>query len=87
MGRSCGLRRPQSPQTLCSRESDHDIAARIRNPFGAPDIVVHAAGINTRETADDVTTRVGTQTLALNLAAPFFLTQCCPAMKRQRVGP
>ena len=56
-------------------------------PFGAPDIIVHAAGINTRETADDVTTEGWDVTMNLNLAAPFFLTQALiPAMKAKGWG-
>lgn len=48
---------------------------RINQPFGPPDILVHAAGINTRQTADEVTYEGWDQTLALNLSAPFFLSQ------------
>ncbi len=51
------------------------LAAEISDPFGAPDIVVHAAGVNTREAADDVTNDGWDQTLALNLSAPFFLSR------------
>ena len=60
---------------------------QIAQPFGAPDIVVHAAGINTREAADDVTPDGWDQTLALNLSAPFFLSQAMvPAMKSKGWG-
>lgn len=52
-----------------------DIARAAAEPFGAPDILVNAAGINTREPADDVTREGWTRTLALNLTAPFFLAQ------------
>ena len=52
-----------------------DLAAAVTAPFGAPDIIVHAAGINTRQAADDVTPEGWDTTLALNLTAPFFLTQ------------
>lgn len=59
----------------------------ISAPFGAPDIVVHAAGINTREAADDVTPDGWDVTLALNLSAPFFLSQALiPAMKAKGWG-
>ena len=59
----------------------------ISAPFGAPDIVVHAAGINTREAADDVTADGWDMTLALNLSAPFFLSQAmAPAMKAKGWG-
>jgi NAD(P)-dependent dehydrogenase (short-subunit alcohol dehydrogenase family) len=56
-------------------------------PFGAPDILVHAAGVNTRETADEVTAQGWDQTLALNLSAPFFLSQALvPGMRQKGWG-
>lgn len=59
----------------------------IAAPFGAPDILIHAAGINTREAADDVTDAGWDITLALNLSAPFFLSQAMtPAMKAKGWG-
>ena len=60
---------------LSERSQIKEIAAQIAAPFGAPDIVVHAAGINTRETADNVTDEGWDITLNLNLAVPFFLSQ------------
>lgn len=64
-----------------------DLADAITAPFGSPDILVHAAGINTREPADDVTAEGWDQTLALNLSAPFFLSQALvPAMKAKGWG-
>lgn len=73
-----------------------DVADRTRTgwlreaicaPFGAPDILVHAAGVNTRQAADDVTLEGWDQTLALNLSAPFFLSQVLvPAMKDKGWG-
>ncbi|MEO0359197.1 MAG: SDR family oxidoreductase, partial [Pseudomonadota bacterium] len=63
------------------------LVADISAPFGAPDIVVHAAGVNTRQAADDVTPDGWDQTLALNLSAPFFLCQALvPAMKAKGWG-
>ena len=63
------------------------LVAAISAPFGAPDIVVHAAGVNTREAADDVSRAGWDQTLALNLSAPFFLSQAMvPAMKAKGWG-
>ena len=58
---------------LSQRDRLGEIAARISAPFGAPDIVVHAAGINTREAADNVTPEGWDVTMNLNLAAPFFM--------------
>lgn len=59
----------------------------ISSPFGPPDIIVHAAGINTRQAADDVSAEAWDTTLALNLSAPFFLSQAfVPAMKERGWG-
>ena len=49
--------------------------------------MIHAAGVNTRQPADEVTPEGWDQTLALNLSAPFFLSQALvPAMKRKGWG-
>src|SRR6056297_2407902 len=65
----------------------HDLAATIAAPFGAPDIVVHAAGLNTRQAADEVTREGWEATLAVNLAAPFFLSQALvPRMQARGWG-
>ncbi|MFK7755200.1 MAG: SDR family NAD(P)-dependent oxidoreductase [Sedimentitalea sp.] len=53
----------------------NDTVAAISSRFGAPNILVHAAGLNTRETADNVTQGGWDATLAVNLTAPFFLSQ------------
>ena len=75
------------PADLANRDALADIAKRAAEPFGAPDIVVHAAGINTREVADDVTPEGWDVTINLNLAAPFFLSQALvPAMKEKGWG-
>jgi len=63
------------------------LAAEIAKPFGAPDILINAAGINTRQAADDVTPDGWQITLDLNLAVPFFLAQAMvPAMKQKGWG-
>ncbi|MEP3675606.1 SDR family oxidoreductase [Sulfitobacter sp.] len=72
---------------VADRESMADLVGRINAPFGAPDIIVHCAGINTRQAADDVTTDAWDQTFALNLSAPFFLSQALvPAMRAKGWG-
>ena len=72
---------------LSKRDQIGAIAEEIAKPFGAPDILVHAAGINTREAADDVTPEGWDITIDLNLAAPFFLSQAfAPAMKAKGWG-
>jgi len=72
---------------VATRDAIPALADAIAAPFGSPDIIVHAAGINTRQTADDVTPDGWDQTMALNLSAPFFLTQALvPAMKAKGWG-
>ncbi len=51
------------------------LARAVAKPFGAPDILINAAGINTRVHADDVAPEDWSQTLTLNLSVPFFLAQ------------
>jgi len=67
-----------------------DIAALVgqaSEPFGPPDILVNAAGLNLRQSADQVTPEGWAQTIALNLTVPFFLAQALvPAMRERRWG-
>ena len=60
---------------IADRAALPEITARIAEPFGPPDILVNAAGLNTREAASDVTAEGWDATLAINLSAPFFLAQ------------
>jgi NAD(P)-dependent dehydrogenase (short-subunit alcohol dehydrogenase family) len=63
------------------------IAAQVSQPFGAPDILVSAAGINTRVHADEVTPDDWSLTLNLNLSAPFFIAQALvPGMRSKGWG-
>lgn len=64
-----------------------DVARHAAAPFGPPDILVNAAGINTREAADDVTPEGWRITIDLNLATPFFLARALvPAMRDKGWG-
>ena len=64
-----------------------EVVGRIEQPFGSPDILVNAAGINSRQPADRVTVEAWRATIDLNLAAPFFLAQALtPAMRRRCWG-
>lgn len=55
--------------------------------FGAPDILVNAAGVNPRQPADTITPKDWSRTLDLNLSAPFFLAQACvPGMREKGQG-
>ncbi|MBT8409722.1 MAG: SDR family oxidoreductase [Alphaproteobacteria bacterium] len=60
---------------LADRHGLAEVAQRAAEPFGAPDILINAAGLNTRQHADEVTGEGWDATLNLNLAAPFFLAQ------------
>lgn len=72
---------------LSDRSQLLDIAKAASLPFGAPDILVNAAGINTREMGDEVTPEGWNVTMDLNLAAPFFLAQSMvPAMRQRGFG-
>lgn len=72
---------------VADRNKLGELANAVSAPYGSPDIVVHAAGINTRQTADEVTYEGWDQTLALNLSTPFFLSQALvPAMKKKGWG-
>ena len=72
---------------LADRAGLQDVAAQVSVPFGAVDILINAAGINTRQHADEVTDAGWDVTLNLNLAAPFFLAQALvPAMKQKGWG-
>lgn len=72
---------------LSDRGALAQIAAEAALPFGAPDILINAAGINTRQPADTVTAEGWDMTMNLNLAAPFFLAQALvPAMAARGWG-
>ena len=75
------------PADVAERDRIGAVAAEIAAPFGSPDILIHAAGLNTRQAADDVTAEGWDQTLSLNLSTPFFLSQAfVPAMKAKGWG-
>jgi len=58
------------------------LAVRAAVPFGAPSIVVHAAGLNRRQPWDQVTNADWDAQLNVMLAAPFFLSQALmPGMR------
>lgn len=72
---------------LSDRTCLPDLARAVAQPFGPPTILVHAAGINNREPADDVTPEGWDVTMSLNLATPFFLSQgLVPAMREAGWG-
>ncbi|KIN62165.1 Gluconate 5-dehydrogenase [Sulfitobacter noctilucicola] len=82
-----GERAARVSADISDRSGIQALVEDIGAPFGAPDIVIHAAGLNTRQAADDVTHEGWDNTLAINLTAPFFLSQSLvPAMKAKGWG-
>ena len=72
---------------LADRSALEHIAKDVCAAFGSIDILINAAGINTRQHADEVTDEGWDTTLNLNLAAPFFLAQSMvPSMKKKGWG-
>jgi NAD(P)-dependent dehydrogenase (short-subunit alcohol dehydrogenase family) len=66
---------------LADRQALRRAAARSAEFFGAPDILVNAAGINRRRALLEVSDEDWDSVLAINLDAPFFLAQAlAPAM-------
>lgn len=82
-----GLKAARAVADVADRDGLAQLVRDVSAPFGAPDILVHAAGVNTREAADDVTLAGWDQTIALNLNAPFFVSQAfVPAMQAKGWG-
>lgn len=72
---------------VADRSALPDLARKIAAPFGAPDILVHAAGLNPRQPADGISGADWDAALRVNLSAPFFLSQAfVPAMKARGWG-
>lgn len=72
---------------LADRAAIAGIVGEVSSHFGAPDILINAAGINTRAPADDADVAQWDLTLNVNLAAPFFLAQAMvPAMAAKGWG-
>lgn len=72
---------------LLDRSILGDVVAEASDWFGAPDILVNAAGINLREPFDQISDASWQQTLDINLSTPFFLARhCIPAMKSKGRG-
>lgn len=75
------------PCDLADRATLRACAAEAPRFFGAPDIVVSAAGVNVRRPMLEVAEADWDATLRLNLEAPFFLAQqLAPAMIARRWG-
>ncbi len=76
-----------APGDVADQDQHDDLVSRIVAPFGPPDIIVHAAGLNPRQSADNLDRETWDFTMSVNLAAPFFLSQALvPSMKDREWG-
>lgn len=72
---------------LADRTQLRDAASRAASFFGAPDILVNAAGVNIRKPLLEVSEADWDAVLGINLDAPFFLAQAlAPAMMAKGWG-
>jgi NAD(P)-dependent dehydrogenase (short-subunit alcohol dehydrogenase family) len=68
-------------------ESLAKMAEKAPSFFGPPDILVNAAGINLRQSWDEVSSDTWDRQLDINLKAPFFLARhLVPAMQKNGWG-
>ena len=82
-----GGRAASLPCDLADRAALRACAAGAAKPFGDPDILVSAAGVNIRRPMLEVTAEDWDTTMRINLDAPFFLAQAlAPAMIAKRWG-
>ncbi len=72
---------------LCDRDALRRACTEAAMPYGAPDIVVNCAGVNIRQPFPELTDDDWDATMAVNLAAPFFVTRAlAPAMRAKGWG-
>lgn len=75
------------PRDLADRAGVAAIAADASRPFGAPDILVNASGINPRLSFEHDGDAHWDDTIAINLTAPFLLVRAfAPAMRDKGWG-
>jgi NAD(P)-dependent dehydrogenase (short-subunit alcohol dehydrogenase family) len=82
-----GGRAACAPGDVGRRDELVALAHSAATPFGAIDIVVHAAGLNHRQHVDDITDAAWDEQLEVMLSAPFFLSRhLVPGMKAKGWG-
>ncbi len=74
------------PADLQDRQEVDRVIRESADPFGAPDILVNGAGINLRESPDDVSWQSWDETLRINLSVPFFLARGLVDGMREKGG-
>jgi len=72
---------------LTQDESIERAASEFLGAFGAPDAVIHSAGIAARTSIEATSAASWQEQLQVNLSAPFVLTRALlPAMRARRAG-
>ena len=67
--------------------SFEDLAVSAANPFGPPDILVNAAGVNFREPWNEIKRENWDATIEINLSVPFFMARAlAPGMYERGQG-
>lgn len=85
--RNAGLRADVFAADLGGLDDIDEIAQAVTAGFGAPSILVNAAGVNPRRPAEAITREEWQATLDLNLSSPFFLARAfVPAMRSKGWG-
>lgn len=75
------------PCDLSQRAQVFECARRAGSSFGDVDILINSAGINLRPPVAEIDERIWDQTMAINMDAPFFLSQkLAESMRRRRWG-
>ncbi len=85
--RAAGARAAFVEADLADRAALTAVAVASARPFGAPDIVVHAAGLNRRQPWAEIDNAAWDEQIDVMLAAPFFLSRALvPAMAARGWG-
>lgn len=72
---------------LNDRETLDEVYDQVASKFGAPTILINAAGVNLREPWDQISDTSWDMTVNLNLSVPFFLARACvPGMIKKGYG-
>ncbi len=85
--KSQGLKAAFVVADLLQREALNAVVAEATGYFGAPTILTNAAGVNLRQSYDEISSKTWDITLNINLATPFFLARACvPGMLEKGRG-
>jgi len=71
---------------LQNKKDVERVSDACAKPFGAPDILVNAAGINLREAPEDISWDSWEQTQHINMSVPFFMARALVEGMRVKGG-